>query len=339
MTGGPMDSPQPTHFVPNACRDRHVLVTGGAGFIGSHLVEVLTEANPASLTVVDSFFLGKEENLVESKARYPDLVVERMDASDFGALRKVVERQGTEIVFDLATIPLPYSLLEPLDAAQQNLGMAMALCELARLDAYQTLVHFSTSEVYGTAQKVPMAEDHPIVPLTPYAASKAGADHIVMSHVATFGIDAVIVRPFNTYGPRQNEGSYAGLIPVAVRSALAGEPVTVFGDGRQTRDWLFVADAAKGALQAHQSPASRGKVFNLASGVETSVLEIVETIYDILGEPPRINHETPRPGDVRQHRGSSAAAEALFGFSLDTSLRDGLAATVDWYRSMAATGA
>jgi UDP-glucose 4-epimerase len=217
--------------------------------------------------------------------------------------------------------------------------MAAVLCELARSNAYETLVHFSSSEVYGTAVELPMAEDHPMIPLTPYAASKAAADHIVRSYVETFGIDAVIVRPFNNYGPRQNEGSYAGLVPIVVRAALAGDEVRIFGDGKQTRDFVYVSDTVEGTLLAFATPAARGSAVNLASGTETTVIEVVETIFDVMGVPMRIRYEEARPGDVRRHLGSADRAGRLFGFRTTTALRAGLEATVDWYVSMFAAQA
>jgi UDP-glucose 4-epimerase len=318
----------------SALRDKHVLVTGGAGFIGSHLVDAVASASPGSLTVVDSFFLGKPQNLDEARAVFPELSVYRLDASDIGALSAVFDETRTQVVFDLATAPLPYSLEEPRRTIDQNIGMAAALCELSRLGAYETLVHFSSSEVYGTAKDLPMAEDHPMVPLTPYAASKAGADHIVQSYVETFGIEAIIVRPFNNYGPRQNEGSYAGLVPIAIRAALAGEPVTIYGDGQQTRDFVYVTDTVAGSVRAYATPAARGSVVNLASGTETTVLEVVETIFDIIGSPLRLEHAEPRPGDVRRHLGSAERANRLFGFRTTTGLRAGMEATVEWYASL-----
>jgi UDP-glucose 4-epimerase len=321
----------PTTAAP--CAGRRVLVTGGAGFIGSHLVDAIAGQDPAALVVADSFFIGRRENLTEASSSYAGLVIEEIDAADMAAIEEVVNRHRVEVVFDLATIPLPYSLEHPYPTVETNVALALNLAELARRGAYETLVHVSSSEVYGTATEIPMTEDHPMVPLTPYAAGKAAADHIVSSYVATFGIDATIVRPFNTYGPRQNEGGYAGLIPIAVRRALAGEPVTVFGDGTQTRDFLYVVDTARGILSAYPTDRLRGRTLNLASGTETSVNEVVAAVFEILGLPPKVEHVDPRPGDVARHCGSSAAAEQALGFTPTTSLRSGLEATIEWYRS------
>jgi len=300
--------------------------------MGSHLTDAIAAMDPPALVVADSFFLGKRENLGAAAATYRGLVVEKVDVSDLASIEQLVDDHRIEVVFDLATMPLPYSLEYPHTTIEQNVMMAANLAELARRGAYQTLVHFSTSEVYGTAAWNLMTEDHPLVPLTPYASSKAAADHIVESYVTTYGIDALIVRPFNNYGPRQNDGSYAGLVPITIKRALADEPVTIFGDGSQARDFMFVRDTVEGALAAYGSPGTRGHVVNLATGIETTVNEVVNTIFEILDMEPNVIHSDPRPGDVARHCGSADFAFKEFGFKPETSLRDGLGATVEWYR-------
>ena len=319
----------------DAVSGKRVLVTGGAGFIGSHLVDVLSGLGPAALVVADSFFLGRRENLISASGKYPDLAVEEVDAADMEAIEGLVARHRPDVVFDLATIPLPYSLEHPYPTVQANVSLALNLAELARRGEYETLVHVSSSEVYGTAVTVPMTESHPITPLTPYAASKAAADHVVSSYVATFGIDATIVRPFNNYGPRQNEGSYAGLIPLVIRAALGGEAVTVFGDGSQTRDFLYVTDTAGAIVAAFAARDTRGKTLNIASGIETSVNEVVATIFEVLDLPARVEHQPGRPGDVARHCGDSSAAAKAFGFTPTVSVRSGIERTVEWYRAHA----
>ena len=175
------------------------MVTGGAGFIGSHLVDRIILEKPKNIVVVDNFFLGNEENLVEARQAYPDLKVHRLDASDLAAMHDLAESEEIEVVFNLAVIPLPTSIKYPLWTMNSNIGIASAFCELARWGVIKTLVHCSSSEAYGSAEQVPMNEEHPLLATTPYAASKASADQIVLSYCRTFGIDAVIVRPFNQF--------------------------------------------------------------------------------------------------------------------------------------------
>jgi UDP-glucose 4-epimerase len=194
--------------------------------------------------------------------------------------------------------------------------------------------------VYGTAQRAPMDEDHPLHPHTPYAAAKAATDWTVLSYGGTFGLDVVLVRPFNTYGERQNDGAYAGLIPIVVRRVLAGEPVLVHGDGEQTRDMTYVSDTVAGTLAAAVSAEAVGGTFNLGHGSESSVNAMVAAILAALDRPEHpIEHVAPRPGDVRRLLADTSRARAAFGYAPRVSLEDGLARTVRWYVSSGAATA
>jgi UDP-glucose 4-epimerase len=248
-------------------------------------------------------------------------------------MRDLLEVESVDTVFNLAVIPLPASLERPRWAFKVNVAIASTWCELARLGMYETLIHCSSSEAYGGARYVPMDEDHPLLPETPYAASKAAGDHLVLSYRETFGIDAAIVRPFNNYGPRQNPGAYAGVIPIVIQRALRGDHVVIYGDGEQTRDFIFVAETADGIVRAYEELRTRGQVINLATGQEVSVNRLVREILDILGAYVPIIHEAPRPGDVRRHCGGAGRAQELLGFRSLTPLAQGLVETVSWYRS------
>lgn len=312
---------------------KSVLLTGGAGFIGSHLVDALVEAEAGRVAVVDSLFLGRRENLEAAESRMPELKFYHQDASDIDAMRRIIAENETEVVFDLAVIPLPTSLERPKWSVDQNVLITTTLCELAREGAYRTLIHFSSSESFGSAQVVPMTEAHPLAPLTPYAASKAAGDHIVMSYCEAFGIDAAILRPFNNYGPRQNDRAYAGIIPIVVNRVLAGEQVEIFGDGEQTRDFIFVKDTAAAAIALYECEATRGKDINVASGRQTSINDLVKTILRAMNaEDHPVVHGPPRPADVRCHCGGIERAQKLFGFAPKTTLEEGMKLTVDWYK-------
>lgn len=311
---------------------RSVLVLGGAGFIGSHLVDRLADEGPRRVSVVDNLFLGREENLVAARDRLGDaLRFHRLDATDAEGLTTVLREDETEVVFNLAVVPLPASLDRPRWSVEHNVGLALVACELGRLGLFQTLVHVSSSEAYGSAAYVPMDEAHPPVPSTPYAASKLAGDHVVLSYAHTFGLDASIIRPFNNFGPRQNAGSYAGIIPIIVQRALAGQPVEIYGDGEQTRDFIFVRDTVEGMIRVYAEPATVGRIVNVASGREVSVNELVELLLDELDADVEVIHGPPRPGDVRRHLASIDLARELVGFEPRISLRDGLAETVAWY--------
>jgi UDP-glucose 4-epimerase len=308
-----------------------VVVVGGAGFIGSHLVDRIVDEQPARLTVVDNLFLGREENLAAARRRFDDLRFVEQDATDFEAMDAILGEVEAEVVFNLAVVPLPASLDRPRWSVMQNIALATVPCELLRLGRFRTLVHFSSSEAYGSAAYVPMDEAHPAVPSTPYAASKLAGDQVVLSYWHTFGLDAAIIRPFNNFGPRQNAGSYAGIIPIVVDRATRGEPIEIHGDGEQTRDFVFVRDTADAAIRVHAAPATRGRILNVASGREVSVNELVRLMLELIGSDPGVEHVAPRPGDVRRHLASIELARELIGYEPRTSLRDGLAETIAWY--------
>ncbi len=313
-------------------RGKNVLVTGGAGFIGSHLVDRLIHEEPASLVVVDNFFLGREENLAEARKFFPELKVYRLDASDLAAMHQVVQAERIDVVFNLAVVPLPTSLQYPVWTIETNVGIATTFCELARWGCIQTLIHCSSSEAYGTAQYVPMDEAHPQAAITPYAASKAAADQVVLSYWRTFGIDAAIVRPFNTFGPRQNPGTYAGVIPVVIQRVQKGLPVEIHGSGEQTRDFTFVRDTVEAFVRCYEQEASRGRVINVATGQETSINELVGRLLRILGVPEHpLVHTSPRPGDVMRHCGDVRWARELLKFVPSPLSDEHLEETVAWY--------
>lgn len=316
-------------------RGKSVMVTGGAGFIGSHLVDRLLRDDPARLVVVDNFFLGQEANLADARRTRPDLEVVRLDASDLAAMQDIVTRNGTQVVFDLAVVPLPTSLEYPEWTVKTNVGIATTFCELARRGLIEHLLHCSSSEAYGSARYVPMDEGHPHDAITPYAASKSAADHIIESYVQTFGITATTVRPFNNFGPRQNPGTYAGIIPIIVRCVLDGRPIEIYGDGEQTRDFIFVRETADLIVRIQESESCRGKVLNVATGKETSVNDLVGRILGLMEAPDHpIVHSSPRAGDVRRHCADVTRIVTLLGHEPPALTDADLGETVDWYRKL-----
>jgi UDP-glucose 4-epimerase len=293
------------------------LVTGGAGFIGSHLVDGLLAAGAARVLVVDDLSLGREQNLADALAD-PRCAFVALDCCDQDALAAALPAEPLDYCFNLAVIPLPHSLLHPRENVDRNVAMTTAVCELQREGRFRRLVQYSSSEVYGTAQK-------------------AATDLTALSYAGTFGLETVLVRPFNTYGERQNDGAYAGLLPIVVRRVLAGEPVEIHGDGEQTRDLAYVSDTVAGTLAAATCDAALGGTFNLGHGSESSVNAIVAALLDALGRPDHpVEHVAPRPGDVRRLLADTSRARATFGYAPQVSLADGLARTVRWYVSAGA---
>jgi UDP-glucose 4-epimerase len=311
---------------------QRVVVTGGAGFIGSHLTDALLAAGCARVAVVDNFFLGKLENLEQAHQEGERFHLYREDAAERTAMEAVIAAERPDIVFNLATKALLYSFFNPAGACKVNLDIALVLGDLLRRGAYGRLIHVSTSEVYGTAVTFPMNEDHPLLAETSYAAGKAAADLLLSSYVNMFDINVTVVRPFNNYGPRQNDGALAAVVPLTIKRILSGQSPVLQGDGMQTRDFIYVADTVRGLLQLANNGETRGQIYNLASCRETSIKSIVEGICRILGYKGAIETKPARTADVRRHLAGNEKIRKVIGDLVLTPLEDGLVKTVDWYR-------
>jgi UDP-glucose 4-epimerase len=318
-------------------KNKSVLVTGGAGFIGSHLVDHLILQNPEIIVVVDDLFMGHMRNLKNAQESFSYLKVYKQDACNSQEMNNIVTENCIDIVFDLATIPLPVSLEKPRWSYEKNVERCLTLCELIRKGCFKTLVHFSSSEAYGSLKYEPMNEEHPWNPKTPYAASKAAEDHLVFSYYHTFGIDMTIIRPFNNYGPRQNFERYAGVIPLTIKRIFQGESPIIYGEGLQTRDYLFVTDTAQASIDIYNCTAARGKVINIASGKEKSIKEIITAIATYLDYNGEILYKEKRIGDVQRHFADISLAKKLIGFEPTVSWEKGLQITIEWYKDLFAT--
>ena len=312
-----------------------ILVLGGAGFIGSNLVEKVFDYDPELVVVADSFFLGSEANLLSMRQESRNHKVVRVDATDYAALLQIVTEHGIDSILNFAVIPLPTSLDFPSWTVTTNVAITTNCCELVRQNFVERLVHISSSEVYGSASEIPMSESHPFNPSTPYAASKVASDQIVLSYKHTFGIDALIVRPFNNYGPKQNSGSYAGIIPIVIGKVLNNEPIEIFGDGEQTRDYVFVRDTAVAILELASLSNWPVQVVTVATGIETTVNRLVGKLLSLMGrENHSVVYAPARLGDVRRHAGDPSTLRELLGMSLDPLNEEDLLATIDWYEGL-----
>lgn len=220
---------------------KNILVTGGAGFIGSHLVDKLIESGANKVFVVDNMFLGSEENLANALTLGASLIKDDIEFAS--SLEYILRNEKIDVVFNCATKALNYSFINPANAFNTNVNGILNLLEFQRQGLFESLCHFSTSEVYGTAIYEPMDEEHPKNPTTLYAAGKASADLALESYVKMFDLDAFIVRPFNNYGPRQNhKGFMAGIIPITAYRILSNLQPEIHGDGSQSRDFIYVHD-------------------------------------------------------------------------------------------------
>ncbi len=313
---------------------KRVVVTGGAGFIGSHLVDALFAAGCERVGVVDNFFLGNMENLRTAENYGDRLRVYREDAAEATAMASVVSAEKPDLVFNLATKALLYSFFNPAGACRVNLDIAITLAELLRAGAYGKLLHVSTSEVYGSAVHVPMDENHPQLAETSYAAGKSAADTLLASYVKMFDLDITTIRPFNNYGPRQNSGALAAIVPLTARRILSGQRPIVQGDGKQTRDFIFVEDTVQAILKLAVHEAAKGAILNVASGRETSMIEIIDILSSLLEFSGEYDWQPGRKADVRRHLASVEKAEALIGPIATTDMHSGIERTVRWYKDV-----
>ena len=314
---------------------RKTLVTGAGGFIGSHLVEALVRIG-AEVRVFVHYNSRGELGLLE---RLPGEIKEEIevfagDLKDPEALRLPVK--GCEIVFHLGSlIAIPYSYINPMDFVQTNiLGTANFLNACLASDV-EKIVHTSTSEVYGTAVYCPMDEKHPLQAQSPYSATKIAADKLAESYYRSFGVPVAIARPFNTYGPRSHhEGDAGEMIPKSIVRALNGQPVIVFGDGSQTRDFTYVEDTAKGLLAAVECDAMIGKTLNIGCNFEISIKDLAYKITEMVSNPESKVVFTPqRPGDVLRLFADPKRFIELCSWQPQVSFDEGLTKTIDFFRN------
>jgi UDP-glucose 4-epimerase len=307
-----------------------VLVTGGAGFIGSHLVDRLLHEGAKEVVVVDNLFLGREANLTMAR-RSGRVTFYREDAEFTTSLDYIFARHDVDVVFNCATKALNYSFLNPSGAFATNVNVVLNLLEAQRQGRYRTLCHFSTSEVFGTAVYEPMDETHPRNPTTTYAAGKLASDVAVESYVRMFDVDAYIVRPFNNYGPRQNwEGLMAGVIPATAQHVLRGTPPEIHGDGQQSRDFIYVFDTVDAVIKLHSVLAS-GESVNISTDNQIKIGELIPRICHELGYKGEIRRCEARKADVLCHKASNEKISSLIDYQL-TSFDEGLAQTLRWYQ-------
>jgi UDP-glucose 4-epimerase len=307
---------------------KRVLVTGGAGFIGSNLVDALLDRG-CFVRVVDDFSVGSEANVASAQERGAD--VRRGDVRDIAAMREAAD--GIEVVMHLAVSCLRVSLYDPWPSHDVNAGGTLALLEGVKDAGLERFVYCSSSEVYGTARTAPMAEDHPTDPTTVYGASKLAGEGYALSYVETHDLPAMVVRPFNTYGYREHhEGPSGEVIPKMTVRALNGEAPVIFGDGSQTRDFTFVTDTVAGLIGAAETDELVGRHVNVAFGREVSIARIAELVCEACSPGLEPTYGPPRPADVHRHYADVTRAQELFGYRAEIGIEDGIERYVRWFR-------
>jgi nucleoside-diphosphate-sugar epimerase len=317
------------------------LVTGGAGFIGSHLATALAERG-ARVRVLDDLSTGRRENLAHLAGRV-ELI--EGDVRDAEVCRRACD--GVDLVFHQAALgSVPRSMRDPATSLAVNVGGTANVFAAARDAGVRRVVYASSSSVYGDAAGLPKREGEEGEPLSPYAASKAMGEDLARVFARCFGLEPVGLRYFNVYGPRQDpDGPYAAVIPRFFAAALAGEPMVIHGDGEQSRDFTYVADAVEANLRAAAAPpaacaapaAAVGRVYNVAAGHRTTILDLARTIAALAGSPAPPHHTAPRPGDVPHSLADLTNVRRDLGYQPTHTLQEGLEATLPWYHSLLTT--
>jgi nucleoside-diphosphate-sugar epimerase len=307
------------------------LVTGGAGFIGSHMVERLLSQGH-HVRIADDFSSGRREN-VPGRGH---IEVYEGDVADAGFANRAVE--GVTYVIHLAAIPsVPRSVKDPARSHRANVDGTLNILLAARDAGVRRVVFAGSSSVYGDAAVLPKREDMRPSPLSPYALQKLIGEQYCQMFTRLYGLETVTTRFFNVFGPRQQPGSpYSGVISLFIEALASGHAPTVHGDGRQTRDFTYVADVVTGVLAACTAPAASGEIINVAAGGRISLLDLIRTLQVLLNQHAAPVFGPPREGDVRDSQADISKARKLLDFTPTTAFEDGLRETVAWHQSTAA---
>ena len=302
------------------------LVTGGAGFIGSHIARALLQQG-ADVRILDNFSSGRRENLA-------GLDVDLIEGDLRDASRVTEAVRGVDVIFhEAAFVSVPESMEKPQECFDVNVTGTSILFEAARRSGVKRVVIASSAAVYGDSTAMPLVEDTPLKQLSPYATSKRIDEMYAELFTNQFGLEVAALRYFNVYGPRQRPDSmYAAAVPIFIRRMLDGKPITIYGDGGQSRDLVNVSDVVQANLLASQHPAAPGQVFNVCTGVETRLLDLLDILYEIFPDAPRHVHAEPRAGDIYRSIGTPQKAVDVLGFKPRVFLADGIYEAVEAMR-------
>ncbi len=304
-----------------------ILVTGGAGFIGSNTVDALVAQNAGEISILDDLSAGKRHQVNPRAAFY------QVDLRDGAAVRGVVEATKPEAIVHLAAqMDVRRSVADPAFDAQVNLVGFLNLIESARKNGLKRVIFASTGgAIYGEQEEFPCSEDHPRRPVSPYGVAKLATEAYLFFYKTEYGIDYVALRYGNVYGPRQDPHGEAGVVAIFSGLMLDHKPVTIFGDGKQTRDYVYVGDVVAANLAALGSSVS-AEAFNIGTGIETDVNQLYATLASIADFPAQATHAAPRPGEQRRSVISPARAAEKLGWHPQVKLAEGLARTFDYFK-------
>ena len=307
------------------------LVTGGAGFIGSHLTEELIRRGER-VRVADSLITGHRKNL----AHLSGVEFFEGDVADFGFATRAV--QGVDYVLHQAAIPsVPRSVDDPITSNRANIDSTLNILVAARDAGVKRVVYAGSSSAYGNTPTLPKHEDMPTNPLSPYALQKLVGEQYMQMFTSLYGLETVTIRYFNVFGPRQDPSSpYSGVISVFAKALLDNKAPTIHGDGEQTRDFTYVANVVDGVLRACEAEGASGEVLNVATGGRISLNQLFNTVKQLVGATVDPTYVDTRAGDVRDSQADISKAQRILGYSPAVSFEDGLRKTVEWYRSATA---
>jgi UDP-glucose 4-epimerase len=306
----------------------HYLVTGGAGFIGSHLAEELVRRGER-VRVVDSLITGKRQNL----AHLPVVEFMEGDLADLATAVRAV--QGIDYVLHQAAIPsVPRSVQDPITSNRANIDASLNVLVAARDAGVKRVVYAGSSSAYGNTPTLPKIETMPTAPVSPYALQKLVAEQYCQMFTGLYGLETVTTRYFNVFGPRQDPSSpYSGVISLFISALCAGRQPTIYGDGEHTRDFTYVANVVDGVLRAATAEGVSGEVINVATGGRISLNKLFGAVRDLVGSKAEAVYAAPRAGDVKDSQADISKAQRLLGYAPTTTFEEGLARTVSWFRS------
>lgn len=306
------------------------LVTGGAGFIGSHIAEALVGRGD-KVRVVDNLSTGRLENLESFRPRIEFI---QGDIADARLMRDAV--RGIDSIFHQAALAsVPRSIEAPLDTNSACVTGTVTLLDAARREGVRRVVYAGSSAAYGDQPTSAKREIDLPSPISPYGAAKLAAEYYCRAFTATYGFPTVTLRYFNVYGPRQDPNSpYSAVIPLFLSAMLAGRRPVVYGDGRQSRDFTYVANVVHANLLAMEAPHAPGRVFNVANGRSTDLLTLLEVLNRLLGMNVQAIHDPARPGDVRESMADITLARTLLGYEPQVDFEEGLRLSVEYYRHL-----
>lgn len=300
---------------------RNVLVTGGAGFIGSHLVPQLLEKGH-KVTVLDNLSTGKLENL-EGVLDHPKFMFQRRDILDKTIPKEVFD--GFDSIIHLAAlIDISASVADPRQNHEVNVDGTFNMLHEAIKHNVKKFVFASSTAVYGDAKTLPLQENIALRPISPYAASKVAGEAYCSAFASCFGLETIALRFFNIYGKRSENSPYSGVITKFLQKIIKGRVLTIDGDGKQTRDFIHVSDIVKAVILALEHEGLKGEVFNVCTGVPTSINQLAATLKRVTGKNPNVKYGPARLGDIRSNYGDPAKAAENLGFKASVDLTKGL---------------